>query len=173
MLPIGAASFRDAVTATIMPRYGALPRANAIHWRSANPLTFDAARRHALASRNTLGSSLCAKFALSHAAKGEVWRIRALLSGNRAALLLRPHRAKPEARCSRQSGRTSFGRAPQAEQRSRQRSAGTVTAPGRLETSTLARRPQSQVAKIERTPRLRMLARSMAGPSNRRGMRRG
>lgn len=33
--------------------------------------------------------------------------------------------------------------------------------------------PQSHVAKIERTPRLRMLARSSAGPSNRRGMARG
>ena len=85
---------------------------------------------------------------------------------------LRSQRAKPDARCSRQSGRTSFGREPHAEQRRRQRSAGTVVAAGSADTSTAARRPQSQVAKIERTPRLRMLARSIAGPSNRRGMRR-
>jgi|WetSurMetagenome_2_1015567.scaffolds.fasta_scaffold1659916_1 hypothetical protein len=60
-----------------MPRYGARSRANAIHWGSANPLTFEAARRHALASRNTLGSSLCANFALSHAAKVAFWRMAA------------------------------------------------------------------------------------------------
>jgi len=77
------------------------------------------------------------------------------------------------ARCSRQSGRTSTGRAPQLEQRSRQRSAGTSIEPASADTSTAADRPQSQVAKIDRTPRLRMLARSIAGPSNRRGMARG
>ena len=83
----------------------------------------------------------------------------------------RVQRARPCARCSRQSGRTSFGLARQLEQRSRQRSAGTVTASGSTDLSTLARLPQSHVAKIDRTPRLRMLARSIAGPSNWRGSR--
>jgi hypothetical protein len=42
----------------------------------------------------------------------------------------------------------------------------------KLDTSTLALWPQSHVAKIERIPRLRMLARPIAGPSNQRGMAR-
>ena len=69
---------------------------------------------------------------------------------------LRSQRAESEARCSRQSGRTSFSPAPHAEQRRRQRRAGVATASESVETSTPTIRPQSEVAKIERAPRLRM-----------------
>jgi hypothetical protein len=91
--------------------------------------------------------------------KAQPWRIAAL------------HCLIPAPGLSRliQSGRTSIGRMPQLEKRSRQRGVGTVTASGSAETSTLAHRPQSHVATIERTPRLRMLARSIAGASNWRG----
>jgi hypothetical protein len=47
-----------------------------------------------------------------------------------------------------------------------------VPSPKNLE-QTDARGPLSQVTKIERTPKLRMLARSMAGPSNRQRMGEG
>ena len=56
----------------------------------------------------------------------------------------------PSALCCDQCDPTSADRAPQHEKRRRQRNAESVTAWGSLDASTLALRPQSQVAKIDK-----------------------
>jgi hypothetical protein len=63
-----------------------------------------------------------------------------------------------------QSGRTSSGREPQAEHRRRLFNDGTETDLGRPDISTLARRQQEQATSTALMPRLRMFARSIAGP---------